>query len=357
MRVLQLIDSLNPGGAERVAVSYANALSERQDGSYLCATRAEGDLKSQLNKKVGYLFLEKRSAYDIAAISRLIRFCKENKILVIHAHTSSYFTATLIKFFLKDVILIWHDHYGKSEQLKDRPKSILKWCSKYFDTILAVNEMLQEWAKMELRAKRVIYFKNAVPILDRDLITARTLPGTDGQRVLLMANFRQQKDHFNALKAIAILRKTIPGVSLHLLGMHWNDAYYQSVLGLIEELELKEIVHLHGSHQDVNGFIKACDIGLLSSSSEGLPMAILEYAAMLLPVVCTRVGQCETVIQDNGSLVPSNDPAQLAQSLEAVLSDLPKANDKAVKLLERVRSEYSMQTIIPKLLNIYASID
>ena len=39
MRVLQLIDSLDAGGAERVAVTYANTLCEYIDASYICVTR------------------------------------------------------------------------------------------------------------------------------------------------------------------------------------------------------------------------------------------------------------------------------------------------------------------------------
>ena len=74
MKVLQLIDSLEAGGAERVAVNYANGLLDHLDGSYLCTTRAEGLLKSSLNKAVGYLFLNKKSTLDFKAILRLYRF-------------------------------------------------------------------------------------------------------------------------------------------------------------------------------------------------------------------------------------------------------------------------------------------
>ena len=59
MRVLQLIDSLDAGGAERMSVTIANALSTRIDRSYLCTSRKEGVLKSDLKKDVGYLFLRK----------------------------------------------------------------------------------------------------------------------------------------------------------------------------------------------------------------------------------------------------------------------------------------------------------
>ena len=56
MKVLQLIDSLNAGGAERVAVNYSNSLASRIEASFLCTTREEGVLKGSLSKNVQYLF-------------------------------------------------------------------------------------------------------------------------------------------------------------------------------------------------------------------------------------------------------------------------------------------------------------
>ena len=54
MRIVQVIDSLEVGGAEKMAVNYANALSERIDFSGLIATRAEGNLKKQFRKNCNF---------------------------------------------------------------------------------------------------------------------------------------------------------------------------------------------------------------------------------------------------------------------------------------------------------------
>jgi len=74
MRIVQLIDSLEAGGAERMAVNYANVLSEKIAFSGLVATRKEGVLKNQLNEGVQYLFLNKKKALDINALFRLRQF-------------------------------------------------------------------------------------------------------------------------------------------------------------------------------------------------------------------------------------------------------------------------------------------
>ena len=54
MRILQLIDSLEAGGAERMALNYANALVDTLGFSALVATRKEGALLEQIDSKVTY---------------------------------------------------------------------------------------------------------------------------------------------------------------------------------------------------------------------------------------------------------------------------------------------------------------
>ena len=90
MRVLQLIDSLEVGGAERVAVNIANALSTQIDQSFLCATRKEGLLKEKALPSVNYLFLNKKRTLDYKATTTLLKYIKTNSINLIHAHTSSF---------------------------------------------------------------------------------------------------------------------------------------------------------------------------------------------------------------------------------------------------------------------------
>ena len=50
MRILQLIDSLDAGGAERIAVNYANSLTQKVSFSGLVTTRKEGVLKTEIQK-------------------------------------------------------------------------------------------------------------------------------------------------------------------------------------------------------------------------------------------------------------------------------------------------------------------
>ena len=115
MRIVQLIDSLEAGGSERMAVSYANTLANKIEFSGLVATRKEGVLLDQINPSVSYLFLNKKKQLDFNALFRLRSFVLKNKITHIHAHSTSFFLAFLLKLICPFVKLIWHYHYGNNK--------------------------------------------------------------------------------------------------------------------------------------------------------------------------------------------------------------------------------------------------
>lgn len=81
------------------------------------------------------MFLDKKKALDIKSILKLNKFIKQNKITIIHAHSTSFFIATIVKLVNRNVKLFWHDHYGKSEQLNKRSSFVLKVCSRFFTHI------------------------------------------------------------------------------------------------------------------------------------------------------------------------------------------------------------------------------
>ena len=106
IKVLQLIDSLQVGGAEVLAVNIANTLSKQRIVSHLCATRKEGPLKENIEQAVGYLFLERKKTVDIKSIKKLKKYIKKNNISIIHAHSTSYFIAICVINLLIIIIMI-----------------------------------------------------------------------------------------------------------------------------------------------------------------------------------------------------------------------------------------------------------
>ncbi|MFI0430101.1 glycosyltransferase [Mariniflexile sp. HMF6888] len=353
MQVLQLIDSLHAGGAERVAVNYANALASRVEKSFLCATRAEGLLKQSVLKEVHYLFLNKKSSLDFRAIRKLNRFVKTNNITIIHAHASSFFIATIIKILNPKQVLIWHEHYGNRDQTSSVNKFILKLCSFFFSSIITVNKALKVRSEDKLLTKNVHVLANYPQI--NPTLKLTTLHGETGKRLVCLANLRPDKDHINLLHAFNEVYKLQPNWSLHLVGHFYEDDYYRSIKSFIIERHLEKQVFIYGSCADVSNILSQSTMGVLSSKSEGLPVALLEYGLAELPVIATNVGDCNKVISNNeeGLLVEPINHKVLAEALLTYINDLDLRTKVAKNLYLKVTSTFSEAKVMESLIEIY----
>lgn len=357
MRVLQLIDSLEAGGAERMAVNIANALSGSVERSYLCATRQEGLLKGAIHPDVGYLFLAKKRTLDIKALFKLVRFIRSERIAIVHAHSTSFFLATLIKLLHSKIKIVWHDHYGNSDFLEQRPSFILKFASLFFSHIYSVNTDLEQWSRLHLKSASVSYLPNFV-VDNSNESPVTVLQGVAGKRILCLANLRPQKDHFTLLEAFKIVYQQHPDWSLHCVGRDFKDAYSQSVYALATDLELEASVFFYGSCPDTGSIIQQCALGVLASQSEGLPLALLEYGLGPLPVVCTDVGDCHRVINTgaSGLLVASQDAQALAEGLLYYLNHPSERIQQADRLHETICTQFSKAAIVQQILQQYTTI-
>ncbi len=357
MRVLQLIDSLEAGGAERMAVNIANALSGSVDRSYLCATRHEGLLKGAIRSDVGYLFLNRKSTFDVKALFKLTRFIKSERIAIVHAHSTSFFLACLVKVLHPTLKIVWHDHYGNSDFLEQRPTFILKIASLFFSHIYSVTSGLEQWSRSTLKTNSVSYLPNFVVGIS-DEVPVTVLRGDAGKRVICLANLRPQKDHLTLLRAFKTVLQQHPDWSLHCVGQDFKDAYSQSVYALATDLELDTSVFFYGSCPDTISIIQQSTLGVLSSKSEGLPLALLEYGLGGLPVVCTDVGDCHRVIKTskNGILVIPQNQQALAEGLLYYMNHPNERMQHADRLYETISNQFSETTIVQQILQQYYAI-
>ncbi len=309
MRIIQIIDSLESGGAERMAVNYANALSSKIDFSGLVVTRKEGALLNQLSEKVFYAFLKKKSSFDLKALFQLRKFVICHKIDIVHAHSTSFFMAFLLKITLPSIQLIWHDHYGDSEFLSKRPFLSLRLIIPFFNGIIAVNQNLKVWAKQQLHFANSIYLPN-FPTIEREVKEYTVLKGIQSRRILCLSNLRIQKNHFFLLEVAKRIKESHPDWTFHLIGKDFEDDYSKQIRNMIFEFNLENTVFLYGSKQDIKNIMDQIDIGILTSQSEGLPVALLEYGWYQKPIVVTNVGEINSLVSNdkNGFLI---DPKEI----------------------------------------------
>lgn len=349
MRVLQLIDSLEAGGAERMAVTFANALTHSIEKSFVCATRKEGPLKKSLKNEVSYIFLNKKKTLDFKAVFRFRNLLKQEKISILHAHSTSYFFATLVKITYPKIQLIWHEHHGHRVQKKRKNYKVLWLCSFFFKSIITVNESLKNWSIKNLNTKNVVYLPNFVDV------SSFSESDCENKVIVCVSNLRKPKNHINLLAAFKIVNHTYPDWQLKILGKDYEDRYSIEIKKYIREHSLGSSVVLMGVSNDINIQLQKASIGVLSSDSEGLPIALLEYGASGLASVCTDVGHCKEVVDSCGIIVPPKNSVALADALSQYIENPSLRKRNGLNFRKRVIDYYSLDNCLEKLLRIYTN--
>ncbi len=340
----QLVDTLAMGGTERMSVNIAGVMEEEGWESHLVVSRRGGGMESHLPKGVQVHFLKKKAFYDLMAFWRLFRLVQKHRPSLIHAHSTSIYWAILLKVLFGKFKLVWHDHFGLSDQLDQFPRKEFVVLIKWIDRIVTVNHKLEN------------YWRTLLPYRSADILAIGNFPWLNLYKsekyekftFLNLANFRRQKDQINLLRAAKILDEQGFDFQILLVGEFVEKDWTQEVMQRIIDYEFTSKVNVIGPAEDVGSYLSKSHVGILSSESEGLPVSLLEYGLAELPVVCTAVGDCPAVISSSelGFIVPPVDPQSLAKAMITCIDSYPEAQKKGWNLRHKVENEYGKKSFL-----------
>lgn len=169
-----------------------------------------------------------------------------------------------------------------------------------------------------------------------------------------VANIRRIKRMEDAVKAIGLLRENDHDAHLILIG----DGNQANLRCLASEFGVAEKVHFLGPRTDIKACLRAVDVGLLCSESEGFSNAIVEYMQAGLPVVCSNVGGNPEAVEhdETGYLYPCGDTAELAKHLESLGNSGELRQRLGDNALRRARERFNMETMVAKHQRIYKTL-
>jgi glycosyltransferase involved in cell wall biosynthesis len=171
---------------------------------------------------------------------------------------------------------------------------------------------------------------------------------------LAVGRFEEAKDYPTMIAAFARLATDRRDARLLLVG---TGSLQPEVERLVREAGLADWIRFLGVRRDVPELMSAADGYVLSSAWEGMPVVLLEAAAMGLPVVATRVGGISEVVEDgvSGVLVPPGDPAALAAAVDGLERVSPEARaamgQRGRACIER---EYGVARVMDRWERIYS---
>lgn len=361
IRVVMLIDRLvNPSGAERFAIGLAAELRRLGFDVSICATREASDEVSKALSEAGIPLevLGRRSTIDLLPFVRLIRSLRRRRVDVLHGHMlGSSVWAGVVGRIAGVPVVIAHEHGTLLTSWRHRLA---------YGTV--VGRLATRYVAVSSRVRDRLVSDFGVPRSKTEVIPAAYVPrpddGRDGLRDALgipasavvlgtVATLRPVKALDVLLDAHARVLDTHDDTHVVLVG----DGPSRRDLELqAERLGTADKVHFPGFREDVGAVLRAIDIGVLSSDSEGTPLFVLECMAHRVPVVSTDVGGLRDIVEDGVSalLVPAQSPAELA----AAVGELVDRPDERRRLAEAASSripELSVDAIAERFAALYRS--
>lgn len=178
---------------------------------------------------------------------------------------------------------------------------------------------------------------------DRTAVRAELgLPGA-APVVVHVGRVHPAKDHPTLLAAFARLRTRLPEARLVCVGGGTEGLPGAAPVAPGRPVAPDAAVLGLGDRSDVPRLLRAADVAVLSSRTEGLPNVVGEAMATGLPCAVTDVGDCARLVGPTGRVVPAGDPGALADALEALL--LLPATDRAAlgrAARDRIAAEHGM---------------
>lgn len=288
MKILQVIDSLHAGGAERVLIDTANLLKDDGQEVTVLTLLNRGELANQLHPSVPIIELNRSFKLDPAKVLDFMRIVNEHEVVHIHMrHVLHYlwFCSWFIKCRPK---ILFHDHFGDIEFNKHVPYYLRLLRNRI--TYIGVSQQLCDWAHDLVHVPReMVFFLGNIVIVDAKK-KDHSLPKDGTLRLLVVSNFKRTKHIEFAIQVVAALA---PHHDVHLdIYGRVSDASYRSELELLcTNLHVKQRITLVENETDIRSKLHLYDLALHTSNSETGPLVLIEYLSTHLPFLAFTTGE------------------------------------------------------------------
>jgi glycosyltransferase involved in cell wall biosynthesis len=368
-RVVQMIDTLHLGGAEVMAVNLSNVFADHHIPVMLLVTRTAGKAQNRLKEGVPVVLGNKKNAFDIWAFWRIWRALVRFKPTHLHAHSSSIIWAAMIKILMPGIKLIWHDHNGMrdaiinkrdvskndAKQFSALDKSIRRIKGLFF-RVIVLNELSKQFANKELGipVNQIITINNFAYLAQKKNYCFEYAAK---KNILIVANLREQKAHDFLFRSIDDVLVNTSDWQFLIVGKDYNNAWSEKLRLLHNKLMHKNKVLMLGEREDVFDIMCHCDIGILTSKSEALPVTLIEYGLAGLPVLASDVGHCKSVLASEDAVFPYGNQMAFVHKLKRLIKDEDWRKHEAVRLHAHIKAQYGKERVFKQLLLAYGNIE
>lgn len=358
--MLTVVDSLQAAGAETVASRIALGLDRHRFDSLLCSTRPSPPevVEAARSSGVEVLELQRGSRFDLRSWLPLVRLLRGGAIDIVHAHKfGSNFWLSLLSPLAHAPVLVAHEHSWSYEGAPLRRIADRQLIARAATMVVAVSpaDRMRMIELEHIPPDKVVFIPNGIPDPvegDRELVRrALHLTGTTPV-VGTVCGLRPEKDLETALRALARVSAHRPKLRFVVVG----DGPERARLELLaEELGVRTVFLGQRPNAELPGLLAAMDVAVLSSRSEGMPLAVLEWMAAGKAIVASRVGGVPSILADESEalLVPPGDEAAFAAAIDRLLGDPSERRRLGAAARRRQRLDFRFDQTLETIEDLY----
>jgi glycosyltransferase involved in cell wall biosynthesis len=363
MHIVQMIDILSQGGAQKLLITFAEeARIHDIKLSVISLSHHDNSPNHDILVNLGvavYYFPMHRLA-DVKVLSQLIRWMWRQKPDLIHTHLTYSNIIGVLMGWLVGIPVVTTLHTIGTEPRFFGPKTdkaetiSLRYGA---DKIIACGPAVSRAFGPKLGNKNIYVIPNATRLsgvaLSQDErlgVRAQFMDDPNHQLIISIGRLVSPKSFHDLLNSFAIIHAAYPEAFLAIAG---DGELYSELADQIKNLGLTDHARLLGPRSDVPQLLASSDIFVLSSQWEGLPVVILEAMAAGMPIVATDVGDVAWAIGAAGVIVPPSDPEMFAKAVVDLLKAPYQQQTLGRAGRLRVEDEFSATIWFEKILDIY----
>jgi glycosyltransferase involved in cell wall biosynthesis len=367
MRVLHLLDSLNRGGAEMLALDVCRNARAHGDLDLTFVATGGGELEDDFRRSgANYIRLARRSPLDLKLIAQLRAVIKERGIEVVHCHQAVEALHAYLATIGTKTKRVLSFHLCAADA---KNRIALKYLAPRMDANIAVSRELLACLESEAGFETKKNFHLVYNGVDARRLRATT--GADVRAELKLAksdlllgmvgNFYAdaRKDQLTVCRALPAVFRRAANAHFAFAGGYQEaeSRVYQDCVDYCRQAGIAERVHFLGRRADVAALLNALDLFVFSSRRDTFGVAVVEAMLAGVPCVVSDIGALREVSGEGhyAALFRTGDAEDLSLQLVELIRDSARRARLGAEAKRWAGERFGIESHIAELLELYKS--
>ncbi len=352
MKIAHVVDSMEVGGAEMLVSQLCRLQRERGHDPCVYAVAALGVLGERMRTE-GFAVQPNVGRHLPDATRNFFGIFKASRPDVVHLHnpTPTIYAATAARIAgVPSIVSTRHSLVAPPRNRVMEMKYTI--AAKFCDWIVGICDATTNNVKSAHSApeRKIVRIYNGTFALPR--VAKEQWPPRRGFTLAYVGRLEPVKNHVLLLNAFRAALSSMPDLRLWMVG---DGSERKTLESLATKLGIATAVTFWGQQLDVAPFFSAADAFIMSSTSEGLPMSLLQAFSLGLPTIVTDVGGMAEVVRlaQAGLIVSVTNPGDMANAILRLASSPAEREQFAMNAETAFRTHFTLPVMLDAYMNLY----